>query len=52
MYVPAVDEEGVIAPVVELIINPAGDAVYVPPVVPVRVTACPVVSDLQNGVPA
>ena len=36
----------------ELIVNPVGVAEYVPPVVPVRVTACPVVSDRQNGVPA
>jgi hypothetical protein len=38
VYVPDVDVEGVIAPVLALIVNPAGDAVYVPPVVPVSVT--------------
>ena len=51
VYVPAVDVEGVITPVLELIINPAGDAVYVPPKVPVRVGACAAVTDLQKGVP-
>jgi hypothetical protein len=38
-----------------LIVNPAGAAVYVPPVyapVPVNVTGCAVTTDLQNGVPA
>jgi hypothetical protein len=38
-----------------LIVNPAGDALYVPPVyapVPLNVTDCAVPTDLQNGVPA
>jgi len=52
VYVPAVLELGVIAPVEELILNPAGDAENVPPFVPVNVTACAVDNDLQNGVPA
>jgi len=45
---------GVIPPLA-LIVNPAGDALYVPPVyapVPVSVTGCAVLIDLQNGVPA
>jgi hypothetical protein len=41
---------GVIAPVEALIVNPAVDE-YVPPAVPVRVTA-PVVVVVQNGAPA
>ena len=39
-----------IAPVEELIVKPVAE-LYVPPVVPVNVTACPIVSDLQNGLP-
>ena len=39
VYVPAVLVLGVIAPVLASIVNPAGDALYVPPAVPVRVTA-------------
>ena len=53
MYEPAVLVLGVIAPVVEFIVKPAGLAVYVPPVnvpVPVRVTACAVATLAQNGV--
>ena len=38
---------GVIAPVDELIVKPAGAEVYVPPVVPVRVTLCAVDTLLQ-----
>jgi hypothetical protein len=44
---------GVTAPVEGSIVNPAG-ALYVPPVkapVPVRVTDCAVLTDVQNGVP-
>ena len=55
VYVPAVLLPGVIAPVEALMFNPAGDAVKVPPVyppVPVNVTGCAVVIDLQNGIPA
>jgi hypothetical protein len=54
VYVPAVLLLGVIAPVDALIISPAVE-LYVPPLnapVPVSVTACAVVIDLQNGVPA
>ena len=46
--------DGVMAPVPLLMVNPAGAAVYVPPVyapVPVNVADCPVETDLQNGVP-
>jgi hypothetical protein len=52
VYVPAVLVLGVTAPVPALIVNPAGDAVYIPPLVPVKVTGCAVATDLQNGVPA
>jgi len=44
---------GVIAPVEGSSVNPAG-ALYVPPVkapVPLRVTDCAVLTDVQNGVP-
>ncbi len=51
VYVPGVLLDGVIAPVVALIVSPAG-ALNVPPVVPVRVTVCAVVTDLQYGLPA
>ena len=54
MYVPAVLVLGVIAPVDELIVNPAVE-LNVPPLnapVPVSVTAWAVATDLQNGVPA
>ncbi len=47
-YVPGVLAEGVIAPVVALIDKPV-DELYVPPVVPTLVTACAVVTELQNG---
>ena len=43
---------GVMAPVDAFIVNPAGVAVNVPPVVPVCVTACALATDIQNGVPA
>jgi hypothetical protein len=49
VYVPVVDVFGVMAPVEALIVNPAGDAVYVPPAVPVRVTFCTVALLEQNG---
>ena len=45
---------GVIAPVEGSIVNPAGDALYVPPEkapVPVRVTDCAVLTEVQKGVP-
>ena len=45
----AVDADGIIAPVVELIDKPAGVALYVPPVVPTLTAACAVVTLLQNG---
>jgi hypothetical protein len=45
-----IDVEGVIAPVLASIVKPAVE-LYVPPEVPVLVTACPAVSDLQKGVP-
>jgi hypothetical protein len=37
------------APVAALIVNPAGEAVYVPPAVPVRVTFCTVALLAQKG---
>ena len=40
------------APVDASRVRPAGNAVYVPPVVPVRVTDCAVTTEVQNGVPA
>ena len=49
LYVPAVDADGVIAPVELLIDNPAGFDVYTPPLVPVLVTGCAIVNDLQYG---
>ena len=51
VYVPAVLRAGVIAPVVVLILNPEGMALYVPPGVPIRVTGWPVKRVLQNGFP-
>ncbi len=51
--VPAVLDEGVMSPVELLIVNPAGAAVYVPPVcapVPVNVTEA-VPGVVQKGVP-
>ena len=51
VYVPPVLAARLIAPVVELMVRPAGLALYVPPAVPVRVTlAVPVA--LQYGDPA
>ena len=52
VYVPTVLELGVTAPVLELILKPAGLELYIPPLAPMRVTACTVVSVLQNGEPA
>jgi hypothetical protein len=52
VYVPAVLELGVTAPVLALIIKPVGLALYVPLAVPTRVTDCAVVRVLQNGEPA
>jgi len=52
VYVPAVLEDGVTSPVEALIVNPAGELVYVPPVyapVPLRVMFCTAAS-LQTGV--
>lgn len=46
VYVPAVLKFGVMAPVEELIERPAVDE-YVPPVVPVKVTACAVPKVMQ-----
>ena len=51
VYVPAVLVLGVIAPVLALMLKPVVEE-YVPPVVPVWLTACPVVRVLQNGDPA
>ena len=48
VYGPAVLVLGVMAPVAALILNPAGVAVKVPPVVPVIVAGCGVVNDVQN----
>jgi hypothetical protein len=38
------------APVLELIVNPDGDTEYVPPEVPVLLTDCAELTDLQNAV--
>ena len=51
MYVPAVDVLGVTAPVAAFIVKPTGAEVYVPPAVPMRVTACAPITLLQNGEP-
>ena len=51
VYVLAMEVDGVISPVVELIVNPP-PAEKVPPAVPTMVTGCAVETDLQNGVPA
>ena len=48
----AVLELGLIAPVLELIVKPAGLELYVPLAVPTRVTDCALVIVLQNGEPA
>ena len=53
--VPVVLVPGVIAPVDAFMLNPEGDELYVPPAyapVPINVTGCAVVTDLQNGLPA
>ena len=52
MYVPAVEVLGVIAPVLASSVKPAGNALNVPPVVPVSVTGCGVPRLLQYGDPA
>ena len=49
VYVPGVDADKSITPVVALILNPAGDAVNVPPVAPVVVNV--VVPVAQNVPP-
>ena len=51
VYVPAAVSLTVTVPVPELMVRPAGDAVYVPPVVPVLVTVA-VVPFEQYGEPA
>ena len=51
VYVPGVLVFGVTVPVDALMVKPAGDAVYVPPVVPVRVTGALVRLE-QYGLPA
>ena len=48
---PTVDEDGRMAPVPELMLNAAG-AVKVPPVVPAKLTLCPLETEEQNAVPA
>ena len=48
---PAVLLDGVIAPVVELMVNPAGVELYVPPLEPDRVTDCAVLTEVQYGLP-
>jgi hypothetical protein len=50
--VPTVLALGVTAPVLELILKPAGLELYIPLAVPTRVTDCALVSVLQNGEPA
>ena len=52
VYVPASLVLGMIAPVLELILKPAGLELYVPLAVPTRVTDCTLVIVLQNGEPA
>ena len=52
VQVPTVLELGVTAPVLELILKPAGLELYVPLAVPTRVTDCALVIVLQNGEPA
>ena len=49
-YVPAVDVDGVIAPVLAFRDNPAAE-LYTPPLVPVKATACGLVTEVQNGLP-
>jgi hypothetical protein len=51
VYVPAIDAEGLIAPVNELMLKPAVE-LNVPSEVPVKVTDCEVELVLQNGPPA
>ena len=51
VYVPAVDSDGVIEPVLILMDNPAGVELNVPPNVPVLTTGCAVVNVLQYGLP-
>ena len=51
MYVPGVLLDAVIAPVEVLIDNPLGELLKVPPVLPVRLTACVPSKFLQNGEP-
>jgi hypothetical protein len=48
VYVPAVLVDGVIAPVVGLIVNPEVE-LNVPPAIPVLVHGCAVATDLQNA---
>ena len=50
VYVPAVLVLGVIAPVLASMLKPVVEE-YVPPVVPVWLTDCALVSVLQNGEP-
>ena len=50
VYVPAVLEPGVISPVEEFILKPAGKAVKVPPGLPAIVTLCAPAS-LHHGDP-
>ena len=52
VQVPTVLELGVTAPVLELMLKPAGLELYVPLAVPTRVTDCALVIVLQNGEPA
>lgn len=54
VYVAGVLSDGLISPVVTFILSPDGATLNVPPVyppVPVSVTVCDVVTDLQNGDP-
>lgn len=48
VYVPAVLEDGVMSPLPVFSVKPAGEALYVPPVVPVLVTCCAAPTDLQK----
>ena len=52
VYVPGVEVEGVIAPVLAFSVNPVVELYTPPPAfVPVKVTDCGLVNELQNGAP-
>ena len=51
VYVPGALALGVIAPVLALILRSVEEALYIPPLAPMRVTACELESVLQKGEP-